>query len=96
MHCRPWSGGGRLTLSCVVNDDGGIGIRIADTGLGIDRKLLTQIFDPFFTTKKEGEGTGLGLFVSRNLVEALDGSITAHSTPGEGTTFVIVFPPPAG
>ena len=87
--------GGRLTLSCVLNEDGGTGISIADTGPGIDRELLIRIFDPFFTTKKEGEGTGLGLFVSRNLVEALDGSITVHSAPGEGTAFVIVFPPPA-
>ena len=85
--------GGRLTLSCYLKADGCTEIRIVDTGPGIPQDLLTRIFDPFFTTKKEGEGTGLGLFVSRNLVEELDGSLTADSLPGEGTTFTIIFPP---
>lgn len=86
--------GGRLILSCTVNAAGGAEIRIADTGPGIPPDVVALVFDPFYTTKKEGEGTGLGLFVSRNLVEELGGSLTVHSLPGEGTTFTISFPPP--
>ena len=85
--------GGRLNLSCSLGVDGGTEIRVADTGPGIPPDSVENIFDPFYTTKNEGEGTGLGLFVSRNLVEELDGSLSVHSVPGEGTTFTITFPP---
>ena len=87
-------GGGQLTLSCSLGADGSTEIRIVDTGPGIHPDSIARIFDPFYTTKKEGEGTGLGLFVSRNLVQELDGSLTVHSMHGEGTTFTITFPPP--
>jgi two-component system NtrC family sensor kinase len=88
-------GGGRLTLSCSLGADGSTEIRIADTGPGIPAESISRIFDPFYTTKKEGEGTGLGLFVSRNLIQELNGSLTVHSMLGEGTTFTITFPPAA-
>ena len=85
--------GGRLILSCSLSATGAAEIRITDTGPGIPPDVIALIFDPFYTTKKEGEGTGLGLFVSRNLVEELGGLLTVHSVPGEGTTFIISFPP---
>ncbi len=86
--------GGRLSISCSLGTNGGTDIRISDTGPGISPDSMAFIFDPFYTTKKEGEGTGLGLFVSRNLVTELDGSLSAQSLPGAGTTFTITFPPP--
>jgi signal transduction histidine kinase len=86
-------GAGLLTLSCALKADGCTEIRISDTGPGIPPDSVERIFDPFYTTKGEGEGTGLGLFVSRNLIEELDGSLTVHSLPGEGTTFTVLFPP---
>jgi signal transduction histidine kinase len=89
------AGGGRLTVSSNLREDGTAEIHISDTGPGIPQEILSRIFDPFYTTKKDGEGTGLGLFVSRNLVEDLGGAIMVRSTPGDGTTFTISFPPVA-
>jgi signal transduction histidine kinase len=86
-------GAGLLTLSCARKADGCTEIRISDTGPGIPPDSVERIFDPFYTTRGEGEGTGLGLYISRNLIEELDGSLTAHCLPGEGTTFTILFPP---
>jgi len=70
---------------------GKVSIVIVDTGPGIPAASLTRIFEPYFTTKRPGEGTGLGLFVTKRLVENLGGSIEVRSTEGEGTTFVVTF-----
>jgi signal transduction histidine kinase len=69
-----------------------IAVDVSDTGCGIPPENLERIFDPFFTTKPEGEGTGLGLAVCRNIIQSLGGSITVDSTPGKGTTFHITLP----
>jgi signal transduction histidine kinase len=66
-------------------------IEIADNGNGISPKGLTEIFIPFFTTKKEGSGIGLSL--SKQILSAHGGSIKVQSTPGEGTSFFLYFPP---
>ena len=67
-------------------------IEIADTGPGISEKDLEHIFEPFFTTKEEGKGTGLGLSVVYGIIENHNGRISAKSTPGQGSTFVIELP----
>ena len=67
-------------------------IEISDTGAGIEPAHLNRIFDPFFTTKPVGQGTGLGLSLSFNIIEKHNGEITATSTPGQGTTFRIRLP----
>lgn len=67
-------------------------IRVSDNGPGIPPDVLPRIFDPFFTTKDVGEGTGLGLSIVHGLVERHGGTIQVDSTPGEGTTFVVVLP----
>jgi len=84
------AGGGRLLVETAPRGQGEIGISISDTGPGIDPEALQQIFQPYFTTKKAGEGTGLGLFVTRTLVEKLGGRIEVNSTVGVGTTFTVV------
>ncbi len=66
-------------------------IDIEDTGDGISQKNLEQIFDPFFTTKEPGKGTGLGLFIVKQIVEKNRGAISARSTPGVGTVFTLEF-----
>ena len=72
-------------------------IRIHDNGPGIPRSDCTRVFEPFFTTKPTGEGTGLGLSLSYDIVtQGHDGSMTALSTEGEGATFVITLPLAAG
>jgi signal transduction histidine kinase len=65
-------------------------IAVADTGSGIDRSDLPRVFDPYFTTKRGG--TGLGLPITKNIVEGLGGSIAAVSEPGRGTEIRIVLP----
>ncbi len=70
--------------------DGGLEIRIEDTGKGIPSEHLPLIFNPFFTTRKKG--TGLGLSLCRQIVEAHGGTITAESEPGQGAVFIIRIP----
>jgi CheY-like chemotaxis protein/anti-sigma regulatory factor (Ser/Thr protein kinase) len=65
-------------------------ISISDTGSGISPADLERVFVPFFTTKPAGLGTGLGLPISRDIVESLGGTLTLASAPGAGTTATIV------
>ena len=70
---------------------GDICITVSDNGGGIDETVLKNIFDPFFTTKEVGEGTGLGLSVSRSIIEAMGGRLDVSVTDG-GTHFDISLP----
>jgi len=74
------------------NQNGTIDIEIRDTGVGIPPENISHIFDPFFTTKEVGKGTGLGLFVTHEIIEEHRGSIHVKSKVGEGTTFFIRLP----
>jgi nitrogen-specific signal transduction histidine kinase/CheY-like chemotaxis protein len=67
-------------------------VEVADNGPGVPVELRDRVFEPFFTTKPVGEGTGLGLFVTRNLVEALGGSVALGDAPGGGALFTIRLP----
>ena len=67
-------------------------IRISDSGKGIPKEIMNNIFEPFFSTKSPGEGTGLGLFVTRGIIEKLGGTIKAESTIGQGTRFCVRLP----
>ncbi len=67
-------------------------LSIADTGSGIDQKILERIFDPYFTTKRHGEGTGLGLSTVHGIVKSHGGTITVRSTPGHGSCFNVYLP----
>jgi len=60
---------------------------ISDNGTGISEDVVSRIFDPFFTTKPVGVGTGLGLYICRNIIEACAGTLTCESELGRGTTF---------
>ncbi|HCY18314.1 MAG TPA: hypothetical protein DHU69_00800 [Deltaproteobacteria bacterium] len=74
------------------HENGWCQIDITDTGTGISDNILPKIFDPFFTTKDVGEGTGLGLSVSKGIIEVHDGKIDVQSELGKGTTFSIRLP----
>jgi PAS domain S-box-containing protein len=69
----------------------GVRIIVADSGIGMGPAVRSRLFEPFFTTKMEN-GTGLGLWVTRNIVEKHGGSINVLSSPGKGTAFSIFFP----
>jgi two-component system, NtrC family, sensor kinase len=64
-------------------------IKVADNGNGISQKILDKIFQPFFTTKPTGQGTGLGLSLSHDIVKAHGGELKVETKEGEGTTFTI-------
>ncbi|MFZ3066418.1 MAG: PAS domain S-box protein [Nitrospirota bacterium] len=73
-------------------EDGWCCIEVMDNGEGIPPHIFPKIFDPFFTTKDVGKGTGLGLAVSRGIVEKHSGRIEARSELGKGTTFTVKLP----
>jgi two-component system NtrC family sensor kinase len=64
-------------------------INVSDNGSGIPKKIVDKIFQPFFTTKPTGQGTGLGLSLSYDIIKAHGGEIKVESKEGEGTTFII-------
>jgi signal transduction histidine kinase len=69
-----------------------IQIKVADNGGGIPQKILDKIFQPFFTTKPTGQGTGLGLSLSYDIVKAHGGELKVETKEGEGSEFVIQLP----
>jgi len=75
----------------VTGDGSGLAVTIADHGPGIPDDLRQRVFEPYFTTK--ADGTGLGLALVRQTLEAHRGTIALTATPGGGATFAIVFPP---
>ena len=78
-------------LGSPLGDGGKIEIRVSDNGNGIPPKVLDKIFQPFFTTKPTGQGTGLGLSLSYDVVTQGHGGILKVETrEGEGTTFIII------
>jgi signal transduction histidine kinase len=83
---------GCLTVDSSLTEDMEIRVRIRDSGPGISQEALEKIFTPFYTTKETGVGTGLGLYVTRNNVERLHGSIQVESSEGAGACFTLVFP----
>lgn len=72
--------------------DGGVYVRISDTGAGIAEAILPKIYDPFFTTRAVGSGTGLGLNVVYQIIKQHGGTIRAESSVGQGTCFHIHLP----
>ncbi len=72
--------------------NGKVEIKVADNGNGIPQKVLDKIFQPFFTTKPTGQGTGLGLSLSYDIVKAHGGEIKVNTKENEGTEFIINLP----
>ncbi|HMG93839.1 MAG TPA: HAMP domain-containing sensor histidine kinase [Chryseolinea sp.] len=67
-------------------------ISIMDNGIGIPEHVVDKVFQPFFTTKPPGQGTGLGLSLSYDIVKAHGGQLNVETKEGEGSEFIIVLP----
>jgi len=85
--------GGIVTIR-IERSEGDVRVTVSDLGAGIPDDVLPHIFDPFFTTKSAAakSGMGLGLSVSRSLIEAMGGSIEVDSHVGKGSHFTAIFP----
>jgi CheY-like chemotaxis protein len=89
----PASMAGRNVVRVSSRREGDVAVvEVADSGPGIPRELRSAVFEPFFTTKPVGEGTGLGLHVSRTVLEALGGSVEVDSAPEGGALFIVRIP----
>jgi len=84
--------GGPIMVRTGKRDDEFVWITVSDKGPGIASEHRDKIFESFFTTKPKGEGTGLGLSLTKKLVEANKGAIEVESTEGQGATFRILLP----
>ena len=71
---------------------GKVEIRVADNGNGIPEKIVDKIFQPFFTTKPAGQGTGLGLSMSYDIIKAHGGELKVETKEGEGSEFIVLLP----
>ena len=88
IHAMEYKGRLEIQLAC---DGEHLAVSITDSGPGIPLKIQSQIFEPFFTTKASGEGSGLGLDISRRIIERHQGEIQFDSEPGR-TTFRVLLP----
>jgi len=88
-RCQGMPGGGEIEISA-KEEKAWLSIKVRDTGPGLAQEQLNRIFEPFYTTK--AAGTGLGLYVVKQLVEKNGGKVDVSSKEGLGTTFTLVFP----
>lgn len=88
--------GGLVSVTMERLGDGGLGVRVTDTGIGIDSAELARLFEPFYQSNtslsRTHGGPGLGLAISHKLMTLHGGSIAVESTPGQGTTIRLLFP----
>jgi signal transduction histidine kinase len=84
--------GGKLLVETAPGLTDTVSFTVTDNGPGIPAETVDRIYDRYFTTKKPGEGTGLGLFVTKSLVESMGGEIRVTSRIGGGTTFTVTLP----
>jgi signal transduction histidine kinase len=85
--------GGRVTIR-IAEEDGSVGVEVADTGIGIPEDQIPHVFERFYRAEeaRSTEGLGLGLSIARQIAEDHRGSIEVRSKPGEGSTFTILIP----
>ena len=86
QQCSP-----EVSLTVTI-EDSQVMIKILDNGIGIEEKIINKIFDPFFTTKTTGEASGVGLYLSREIIQNYGGDITVRSVKNEYTEFTILLP----
>ncbi len=87
---------GEVKVTARKGRDNSVDVIISDSGKGISPENIQKIFDPFFTTKDVGHGTGLGLFITHEIINRHGGTISVNSQAGGGTTFTINIPSNGG
>jgi two-component system, NtrC family, sensor kinase len=85
-------GDGTVKIRAHLSCDGSVHVVVSDSGCGIAEEDLSRVFDPFFTTKDVGHGTGLGLFITHDIIVRHGGTIRVDSAVGTGTTFSVRIP----
>ena len=90
VHVMPK--GGTVRLVSGMKDDSSVEMLISDSGPGVPEEIRASIFEPFFSTKKEGVGTGLGLYICRNIIEEHGGTISLDESAEAGAAFRLVLP----
>ncbi|MFA5221780.1 MAG: PAS domain S-box protein [Methanoregula sp.] len=88
--CQAMPAGGSLTVQSALSGEDRVSVSVTDTGTGITEEHMKRLFEPLFSTK--AKGIGLGLVVTKAIVEAHQGSIDVRSEPGKGTTFTVTLP----
>ncbi len=92
-HAIPPGNADQNSVRLVVSaDETSTTVEIIDTGVGMPRQVLARLFTPFFTTKPAGVGSGLGLSISKRIVDSVGGRIEVESEVGHGTTFRVILP----
>ena len=88
--------GGTITVSCEKTDPGGVALRVTDTGIGIAARDIPKVLEPFGQVRHDSlrahGGTGLGLTLSKHLIEMHGGTLEIESAPGEGTIVIVTLP----
>jgi C4-dicarboxylate-specific signal transduction histidine kinase len=90
MHDEPLR---RLSITTERASSGQVALAVTDSGYGFSEEALAHLFEPFFTTKQPGEGLGLGLTISRDILRDFGGDLMAGPAPGGGARFVVLLPP---
>jgi signal transduction histidine kinase len=83
--------GGNINIQIKRNKSGHIEVTVSDNGSGINEQDLNDIFSPFFTTKSGDKGTGLGLYIVKNILKNHNAVISCNSKINRGTTFILIF-----
>ena len=91
QHTQPTAYEPKVSLTATIVEGQYI-LKIRDNGIGIEEKILSKIFDPFFTTKTTGEAAGVGLYLSREIIQNHNGDIGVISVKGEYTEFTMTLP----
>ena len=89
-------GPGRVLVTARPDGAGAVVVEVTDSGRGIDPADAQRIFEPFFSRRADGRGSGLGLFITKIIVDQLGGSIAVESMPGRGTTVAMHLPAGGG
>ncbi|MFA5804420.1 MAG: ATP-binding protein [Melioribacteraceae bacterium] len=90
--CDAMPNGGKLIITTENIENNYVMVKVKDTGIGIPKENLNKIFDPFFTTKQKNKGTGLGLYLSYNVLHEHGAKVFVKSKINKGTEFTISFP----